>query len=206
MPIAPSKAQITGLVLCGGAAHRMGGADKGLIHVQGKPLVDIAIHRLKPQVQSLLISANRNLDEYAKRGFKVISDMGFSAQHQSFEGPLAGILAGLETMTTEWLMVVPCDCPRFPTDVVASLCQGLDATHGLFSQSTQHPGLAVHVKDHPVFALVSGAVKPSLEAFLASGQRRLGQWLGMIGATAVAIDNVSAFQNMNTPQDLSQLP
>lgn len=196
------KTEITGLILCGGAGRRMGGRDKGLIEFQGKALVDIAIDRLQPQVQSIMISANRHADEYQKRGVCVIQDDGFDPNQQRFEGPLAGILAGLHAMQTNWLMVVPCDCPRFPIDIVTSLYWGQDAADRRESYVTPS-ARAAYVKDHPVFALIPRAAAPFLETYLDSGQRKLGQWLESIGAIAVPLNDESAFQNMNTPHDLS---
>lgn len=197
------KTQITGLILCGGAGQRMGGRDKGLIEFQGRALVDIAIDRLQPQVQSIMISANRHTDAYQQRGLCVIQDDGFHPNQQRFEGPLAGILSGLHAMQTEWLMVVPCDCPRFPADIVTRLYRGCQTNTELDSCATQNVR-AAYVKDHPVFALIPRAAAPRLETYLASGQRKLGQWLESIGAVAMTVDDAFAFQNMNTPDDLSK--
>lgn len=194
------KTEITGLILCGGAGRRMGGRDKGLIEFEGKAFVDIAIDRLQPQVQSIMISANRHVDEYQKRGLHVIQDHGFDPDRQHFEGPLAGILAGLHAMQTDWLMVVPCDCPRFPTDIVTSLFGGQDAADRRESHVTPS-ARAAYVKDHPVFALIPRTAAPSLTTYLKSGQRKLGQWLESIDAIAVPLNDESAFQNMNTPDD-----
>jgi molybdenum cofactor guanylyltransferase len=187
---------ITGLILCGGAGQRMGGRDKGLIEFQGKPLVDIAIGRLRPQVHSVMISANRHADAYAMRGLRVIRDDGFDPKQQHFNGPLAGILAGLAAMQTEWLMVVPCDCPGFPLDLVSTL------TDALRMPATNPSSAGAYVQGHPVFALLSKSIQPDLEDFLASGERTLGRWLARSGAVSVPARDESAFQNMNSPEDL----
>lgn len=193
MTLLMSSANITGLILCGGAASRMGGNDKGLIELAGSPLVDIAIGRLSPQVQSIMLSANRNLDDYRRRGLSVLQDADFNDRHQQFQGPLAGILAGLNAMTTDWLMVVPCDCPYFPKDLVATL-----------QQAAYPPNRAAYVEGHPVFALLPNSVKPALEQYLQQGHRKLGQWLHTIDAITISIDDETAFKNINTPEDLDR--
>jgi molybdopterin-guanine dinucleotide biosynthesis protein A len=192
-PIA--TADITGLILCGGAGQRMGGMDKGLIDYQGRALVDIAIDRLASQVGSILISANRHHATYASRGVRVVRDTGFDPERPTFDGPLAGIQAGLFALETKWLMVVPCDCPMFPTDVVQVL-----------SAVAVTSGHAVYVKDHPVFALLPSHAAPALDQFLNQGQRKLGEWLQKLPATAVSWEKTDAFRNINTPHDLSQAP
>ncbi|WVN42710.1 molybdenum cofactor guanylyltransferase MobA [beta proteobacterium MWH-UniP1] len=195
-----SKENISGLILCGGAGQRMGGADKGLIDFQGRALVDIAVERLRPQVHTVIISANRNTQHYANRGLKIIQDMGFREHQPNFEGPLAGILAGLGAMQTDWLMVVPCDCPHFPTDIVSTLVK---STQQPDSARAQRACGAAYVQGHPVFTLLPKTAKPMLEDYLRSGQRKLNHWFDQIGATAVAVDHALAFQNINTPHDLS---
>ena len=102
---------IHALILAGGRGSRMGGVDKGLQLLEGRPLVAHVIERLAPQAASLLISANRNLDAYAALGHRVLAD----PPGLEFAGPLAGMLAGLEALPDDaWLLTAPCDCPRLP--------------------------------------------------------------------------------------------
>jgi molybdenum cofactor guanylyltransferase len=194
----PTKDDITGVVLCGGAGQRMGGADKGLLTYRDKALVDIAIDRLSPQVGSIIISANRHLDQYAIRGCPVIVDDGRDASAPAFHGPLAGFSACLRAARTQWVLFVPCDSPRFPRDLAAQLTAGLQ-------KSDQENGSqeAVFMQGHPVFALLSTNVLPSLRQYLNSGQRRLGDWLHSIQARPVVPTHADDFQNLNTPGDLS---
>ncbi|MBU3724450.1 MAG: molybdenum cofactor guanylyltransferase [Burkholderiaceae bacterium] len=184
---------ITGLILCGGAGSRMGGVDKGLIDFHGKKLIDIAIDRLRPQVGPLIINANRNLRDYQTRELPVISDPRFGDDDPGFQGPLAGILAGLQATRTSWMVTVPCDCPLFPNHLVEDL---LKANLG------QQQG--AYIASHPTFALIPASATSHLEHFLQHGQRRLGQWLAEIGATPVAAHEKAQFRNLNTPQDLGQ--
>jgi len=108
-----ARSEITGLLLAGGRALRMGGIDKGLIPFQGKPLIEHAINRLGPQVANLVINANRNQTVYSQYGYPIVAD-----ENQDYAGPLAGYLAGLKVCNTPYLMTAPCDSPLFPTDLV----------------------------------------------------------------------------------------
>lgn len=190
-PLNSPAESITGLILCGGAGSRMGGADKGLIDFHGKKLIDIAIDRLAPQVDALMINANRNLRDYQLRGLPVISDPRFGEDDPGFQGPLAGILAGLQVMKTPWLVTVPCDCPLFPDSLVAELRAAVQAC-----------GHGAYIASHPTFALIPAAAQMHLEHALQRGHRRLGTWLEDIGAVAVAPTQEAQFRNLNTPQDL----
>ena len=94
----------------------MGGADKGLLDYQGRPLIEWALAALKPQVGECVISANRNLDRYAGYGLRVLTDT-----LPDYPGPLAGVLAALQAVAADWLVVVPCDTPHLPADLVPRL-------------------------------------------------------------------------------------
>ena len=108
------------IVLAGGQARRMGGRDKGLLPFAGRPLVEWAIESLAPQVSTLLISANRNLDAYGAYGFPVVADL-----EQGFQGPLAGILSAMRAARTAWILTLPCDGPQPPPDLGARLAQAV---------------------------------------------------------------------------------
>ncbi|NBW00156.1 MAG: molybdenum cofactor guanylyltransferase [Betaproteobacteria bacterium] len=185
----PTTEPVTGLLLCGGAGRRMGGADKGLISFHGRLLIDIAIDRLSPQVNALIINANRNRAQYLQRGLPVITDPVFGEHAPSYEGPLAGILAGLQAADTPWMVTVPCDCPLFPLDIVSQLWACRSAG-------------GAYIAEHPTFALVPIASRTHLEHFLQHGKRKLGLWLAEIGAAAVVACDETAFRNLNTPEDL----
>ena len=184
------QTEITGLILCGGAATRMGGQDKGLVCFHGRPLVDIAIDRLRAQVSQILISANRNCREYETRGYQVLKDPGFQDDGPNYDGPLAGFLAGLNAATTPWIMTVPCDCPRFPTDLVSQLIQ-----------ASPNPDVVRYVAGHPTFSLVPVVRLKSLMAALQRGQRKLGDWLSEQQAVSIPVRDEEAFRNLNSPQD-----
>ncbi|MBS0308908.1 MAG: molybdenum cofactor guanylyltransferase, partial [Proteobacteria bacterium] len=112
--------EITGLILAGGRSTRMGDADKGLQQLHGTPLVQHAIHRLQPQVSALLLNANRNLAQYQAFGIPLCSD-----ETANFDGPLAGLQAGLRQCKTPLLATAPCDSPFFPMNMVQRLHRSL---------------------------------------------------------------------------------
>lgn len=112
---------ITGLILAGGRAQRMGGIDKGLISFHQKPLIESAIARLKPQVGPLVINANRNITKYAVYGYPVMLD-----EAPDFSGPLAGFSVGLKACKTPYLLTTPCDSPLLPKDLASRLGEELE--------------------------------------------------------------------------------
>ncbi|AGP46650.1 Molybdenum cofactor guanylyltransferase [Serratia plymuthica] len=180
---------ITGIILAGGRATRMGGEDKGLVQVAGIPLYQHVHARLQPQVGSIAISANRNQARYQESGLPTIGDLT-----TDFSGPLAGILAGLKYAATEWVVFVPCDVPDFPTTLVEQLWQ------------QKGPALAAYASDgeraHPTLALLHTSLVPQLAGYLARGDRKLMLFLDAAGARQVTfIGQQAAFHNLNTRED-----
>lgn len=157
---------ITGLVLAGGLARRMGGIDKGLVAVGGKPMVEHALAALRPQVGRMMINANRNLDTYAGYGVPVIPDT-----IEGFQGPLAGIFSGLAAATTRYLLTVPCDSPLVAPDLAACMFRALE-TEGA-DLAVAHDGR----RQQPVFLLLRRELAPDLQAYLAGGDRKIDLWL-----------------------------
>jgi molybdopterin-guanine dinucleotide biosynthesis protein A len=186
---------ISGVVLAGGQGRRMGGVDKGLQMLRGKPMVQWVVERFAPQVDSVLINANQNIERYAAFGYPVVCD-----RISGFAGPLAGLHAALSTEGHSLVATVPCDAPLLPADLVARLAVALEA-HGAsiaVARTLQQP--------HPVFCLCRRSVLPDLSAFLESGGRRFEQWCAALRAVEVAFDDqVEAFSNINTLDDLKGL-
>jgi len=186
--------QVTGLILAGGLARRMGGGDKGLRQFRGKLMVAHAIERLAPQVDTLLINANQNRESYAALGYAVIADV-----IDGYAGPLAGLHAGLSACTTPLLVTAPCDSPFLPLDLVTRLRAALEddaaqlavARSGGWSQ--------------PVFALCRREVLDSLSAFLAAGGRKVDAWFATLTIVQVPFADEAAFANINTPEELERL-
>ena len=187
----PTPTTITGLILAGGRSRRMAEEDKGLLPLQGRPLIQHGIERLKPQLAELLISANRNRESYAGLGFPVIADT-----EAVFAGPLAGMLAGLKAMHGEWLQCVPCDNPALPEQLVAQLSQAL-------AQQRQY--LAVprwQNRLQPVYCLLHRSLAGSLQDYLARGERKVLDWMEQQDYCAVDFADDDCFMNINTPQEL----
>ena len=199
-PISPD--QITGLILAGGRGSRMGGVDKGLQNHRGMPLALHAMLRLQPQVGHLMINANRNLGAYDSMGVPVWPD-AMAAGSESYPGPLAGFLAGLEHCETPYLVTVPCDTPHFPADLVTRLADALVAENAeLAIAATLEDG---QLQLHPVFCLMATSLLESLVAFTQGGQRKIDRWTGSHRCATVLFDEASAFANANTLDELQRL-
>ena len=170
----------------------MGGVDKGLKPLDGKPMVAWAIERFAPQVDEVLINANQNLAMYASFGYRVIPDaIG------GFAGPLAGLHRGLTQATHDLVATVPCDSPFLPCDLVSRLRRALDAHEADLSVARTGD------QPHPVFCLCRKILLPNLTAFLESGGRKIDAWYGALKVVEVAFDDeAGAFSNINTEAEL----
>ena len=156
---------ITGLVLAGGLARRMGGVDKGLIEVAGQPMIAHVLAALEPQVGRVLINANRSLESYARYGHRVVTDtLG------DFQGPLAGVLSALDVIESDFLLTVPCDAPLLASDLAACMFEALSGAQA--DLAVAHDGS----RQQPVFLLLRRQLAADLEDFLAAGGRKVDQW------------------------------
>jgi len=189
---------VTGLVLAGGRARRMGGGDKGLQPFRGQPLVAHAIARLRDQVDALIINANQNHEAYRALGYPVITD-AVSAAVEAYAGPLAGLHAGLSACTTPLLVTVPCDSPLLPLDLVARLREGLAAAGAELAVARSASGL------QPVFSLCRRSVLNRLTTYLVSGGRKMDRWYTDIDVVSVDFADEAAFVNINTLAELEEL-
>lgn len=184
---------ISAVILAGGQGTRMGGVDKGLVELNGKPMVAWVLERLRPQVDEVLINANQNLDRYRAFGVPVFcDDIG------GFAGPLAGLHAGLAHATHPLVVTAPCDSPFLPTDLVSRLADALIA------HDAQLAVARTFTQAHPVFCLCRRDVRPHLDAFLSAGGRKIDRWYETLRVTAVQFDEQeAAFRNINTRDELS---
>ncbi len=189
--------QITGLVLAGGRGSRMGGVDKGLQLFRGKPLVRHAIDRFAPQVGTLMINANQNLDQYRAFGFPVRSD-----SLAGFAGPLAGLQAGLAHCMTPYLATVPCDSPFLPTDLVARLAEGLASRRAQLAMALTAG--ASRPQPQPVFCLLRADLLPQLDRYLEQGGRKVDSWYRSLDLAEVVFPDEAAFRNINTLEELDR--
>ena len=187
---------ISAVLLAGGQGSRMGGVDKGLVELAGRPMAAHALARLAPQVDELLINANQNLERWRTFGYPVFSDDFGGAG--SFCGPLAGLHGALVRARHPLVLSAPCDSPFLPTDLVARLARALHASAAQLAVATT-AGRA-----HPVFCLCQRALAPQLADFLAAGGRKVGAWHSTLQVAAVPFDdNPAAFRNINTAAELS---
>lgn len=186
---------ITGLILAGGRGSRMGGVDKGLQILDGKPMVAHVITRLAPQVQGLMINANQNLDIYRQFSYPVWPD-----SLAGFAGPLAGLQAGLAQCRTPWLVTAPCDSPFLPADLVARLGDAAAASAAELAVAVTGSGASR--QPHPVFCLLKASLLPHLNAYLQTGGRKVDAWYRSLAIVEVEFSDEAAFRNINTLEEL----
>ncbi len=186
---------VSAIILSGGRAVRMGGVDKGLVVLQNRPLIQHVVERLLPQVDELIINANREIAAYKKLGLRVLQD-----EHENFIGPLAGFSLGLAHAKYDYLLTVPCDSPLIPIDLAQRLMTNLLENNADIAVASSQG----HV--HPVFSLCKKNVLPSLDAYLAKGERRVSAWQKSQRYIEVDFsDCEEAFINLNTLEDLEAL-
>ncbi|MCE8021215.1 molybdenum cofactor guanylyltransferase [Halomonas sp. MCCC 1A11036] len=188
-----SSTDVTGLILAGGQGSRMGGRDKGLVRLDGIELVGHVRTRLEGRVAEVLISANRHQESYRRLADRVVAD-----SEQGFQGPLMGICSGLGVATTQWVLVVPCDTPALPHDLVPRMVAGI----GGHRIAVAHDGERLY----PVIMLLERRLASDLQAALAAGERKVGRWLERHDWTCVDFsDCPDAFSNLNTEEDKRRL-
>ena len=186
------RLKITGIVLAGGQGRRMGGVDKGLQLLNGRPMIAHVIERLAPQVEDIVINANQNREAYAAFGHPVVPDA-----IEGYAGPLAGLHAGLQAATQPLVVTAPCDSPFLPADLVARLASALGDNDLAVAKTG--------AQAHPVFALVRRTLLAHLAAYLAGGGRKIDAWYGSLKVVEVAFDDeANAFSNINTREELRE--
>ena len=170
----------------------MGGVDKGLQLLHGRPMIAHVLARLAPQVDDIVINANQNLERYAAFGHRVVPD-----EIGGYAGPLAGLHAGLAAVSHPLAVTVPCDSPFLPSDLVARLHSDLGSNDLAVAKTGEQP--------HPVFALVRRSVADNLRSFLANGGRKIDAWYSSLKVVEVRFDDeADAFRNINTLDELGR--
>ena len=191
----PTRPRITAILLAGGRATRMGGQDKGLVELAGRPMIAHVLAALAPQVDQVLINANRNLDRYAGFGWPVVPD-----EDSGFLGPLAGLAAGLRAADTPLVLTVPCDCPLLAPDLAARLYFALEREDAEIAVPFDGERL------QPVFALAKAELADSLKAYLDGGDRKIDRWFAQHRlATVDFSDRPENFVNVNDPDERAAL-
>lgn len=185
---------VTAILLAGGQGRRMKNQDKGLVEFDGIPLIQHVLTRIRPQVETIVISCNRNIDQYEKFGFPVVTD-----SLPDYPGPLAGILCAADRVTTPVCFIVPTDMPFLPMNIVSLLLDSMD-THQAVTAETNG-------KLEPLVSLVLASAIQTISDYLASGRHSVKGWLELLEGIAVPVGETDrAFENMNSPKDLSRIP
>jgi len=185
--------EIIGVVLAGGRATRMGGKDKGLQLLNGKPLWQHVADALAGQVSARVLSANRHIDIYQRSGLPVYQDT-----LADYPGPLAGMLSVMQQDRGEWFVFCSCDTPFIPACLVERMVQ----------QRGDSPVVWAHdgERDHPTIALIHRSLIPALQDYLAAGERRVMVFMRQSGGHSVDFSDLkSAFVNVNTLEDLQTM-
>ena len=186
-----SDSLITGGILAGGQGSRMGGVDKGWVDYEGTPLIEVVLQRLKPQVDTLIINANRNFERYDALGYPVAQD-----QTDGYQGPLAGVAALMAAAKTPYLLIVPCDGPVFPLNLAHRLLAALKA------EATTIAIAADTERYQPTYALLPTHLGDELNAFMAGGGRKIMAWYQQYPLSSVRFDQRNAFMNINSLDQL----
>ncbi|WKT00087.1 molybdenum cofactor guanylyltransferase MobA [Gallibacterium salpingitidis] len=183
---------ITAVILCGGKAQRMNGADKGLQLLMQKPLYQWVYQAIAPQVSEVIINANRSIEQYAKSQLPVITD-----QLTGFLGPLSGMLTGLQHAKSDWVLFVPCDTPYLPVNLVEKLAAArLTNTQVVYATDGK--------REHPTCCLLHRSLIPALSTYLQQGHRRvLGFLQQQAYQTANFADQKNSFININSVDELN---
>lgn len=187
--------KISAIILAGGRATRMNGLDKGLVCLQKKPLVQYVIERITPQVDEVLLNANREIAQYETFNLPILQD-----GNSDFMGPLAGFNLGLIHCKHDFLLSLPCDSPLIPHDLASWLMKAL---------IEQDADIAVAKSGgyaHPVFSLMKKSILPSLTNYLEQGERKVSTWQKSLNYIEVEFDDCDdAFVNVNTFEELEAL-
>lgn len=197
--------QVAGVILAGGLSRRMGGGDKGLRELAGKPLLGHVLERLSAQAAPIAINANGDPSRLATFGLPIIPDAT-----GDFAGPLAGVLAGLRwaedaAPSARFIVSAACDTPFFPKDLGAKFLAAAGEVYPAIVLATSAGQI------HPVFGLWPIALADDLAASLASGTRKVLHWTDRHPHFAVEFEEqriggrmVDPFFNANTPEELAE--
>jgi molybdopterin-guanine dinucleotide biosynthesis protein A len=192
--------EVTGCILAGGLARRMGGGDKGLIRLGGRLVLDHVLDRLKPQVSQIILNANGDPARFAPYGLPVVPD-----SVEGFAGPLAGVLAGLEwardNTRAEWVATAATDTPFFPADFVPRMLAAIDANGADMACA------ASNGRHHPVFGLWPVRLADDLRhALVEEDIRKVDLWTARHKLVAVEFSAAphDPFFNVNRPEDVEQ--
>lgn len=190
-----NKHNVTAVILAGGKGRRMDGKDKGLVELANRPLIEYVIDAIKPQVESIILNANRNQEQYSRYGYPVVSDA-----LADYQGPLAGFICAMKSSTTSHIVTLPCDGPFLPADLVDRLISSLNDNNAEIAVA--HDGDRMQ----PVYSLMPVTLSNSLGSFLDSGERKIDLWYRQHRvALADFSDCPETFRNINTAEQRDRL-
>jgi molybdenum cofactor guanylyltransferase len=190
-----NKTDITAVILAGGQGRRMGGRDKGLLEFDGRPMIEILIERLKDQQLDILINANRNQATYESYGYPVIGD-----ELEDYQGPLAGFASAMASVTSRYILTLPCDSPMLANNFADRFIETQDREKS--PVCVAHDGERLQ----PVYALIDTRLLDDLKLFLDSGERKIDRWYAQHNYAQVDFsDDTVMFQNINTPEDQQRM-
>jgi molybdenum cofactor guanylyltransferase len=204
---------ISAIILAGGNATRMGGANKGLVKLANTPLISFVIYKVSSMVDEVLISANRDIAEYEAFGYPVLTDQIKDTQPNEkgseLIGPLAGLHAGLSAAAHEYILCVPCDMPNLPPNLALRLLAHLQHTKAEIA--VIKAGVTI-----PVVCLCKKSVLPSLTTYIQQGGRKVSTWQKSLVYTELDLtdtfsynkkgeitDQGGDFANLNSLQDIA---
>jgi len=192
---------VVGVLLAGGLARRMGGGDKGLAMLGGRPILERVIERARPQVSELIINANGDADRFAEYGLPVVPDV-----IGDFSGPLAGVLTGMEWTAENvpgvpWMASFATDAPFVPLDLVERMSAAVIEAGGDMA-CAKSAG-----RTHPVFGLWPVAKASDLRrAMIDDDMRKIDRWTARYNLIEVDFADVpfDPFFNINAPDNLAE--
>ncbi len=193
--IKPDKKNITAVIVAGGKGARMGGRDKGLIKLNDKTIVEHIIEKISPQLDRIIINANRNQEEYRQYGYPAIKD-----SLPGFPGPLAGMLTALESSDTDFIITLPCDGPHLTDNFVSKMSQALAESKAEIAVA--HDGKRMQ----QMYALIPVYLHADLAVFLRHDNRAVKDWFAQHSIILVDFsESPEMFININSKEDASCL-
>lgn len=188
------------IILAGGKGTRMDGKDKGLVEYQSTPLIKSVIEKVKPQVSNIIISANRNIDQYKKFGYPVVTDSALNPKKNIYQGPLAGIAAALPLCTSEWVFIIACDMPLISDTIVSRL----ENNSKISSENNKKTiAIAEMNKKFQLAMLLNKNLLSSIQLSLKNNQLKLMQWVKSNKIQSVSFSTEDEFRNFNYFKDLA---
>lgn len=185
------RKNISCIILAGGKGSRFNNQDKGLVKFKDKPLIEHVINIIQPQVDDIVISANRNIDSYNNYSSNVVQD-----NDENFCGPLSGIASAIPHCKHEWILIVPCDMPLLPTGLVTQMQENMNDQLACIAEANGRLQLVL---------FMHSSLLSSIQDSLSQKHYKLIKWAKSQNHIIVQFDDDAAFNNVNTPEQLAQL-